>query len=151
MHNIKKLVIVFLASILVLNICVHNKVNAAAINDGNQTVVAYSKMFLGLPYVNGGVTPNGFDCSGFVQYVYAHFGIKLPRTTSEQVKVGVKVNQSDLKPGDIVFFGTANNVYHDGIYIGGGRFIHSPKTGDVVRIEYLKYMQFYAAIRVTNQ
>lgn len=142
--------IVFLTSILVLNICLHNKVNAATINDGSQTVVTYSKMFLGLPYVNGGVTPNGFDCSGFVQYVYAHFGIKLPRTTSEQVKVGVKVNQSDLKPGDIVFFGTANNVYHDGIYIGGGRFIHSPKTGDVVRIEYLKYMQFYAAIRVTN-
>lgn len=150
MSSFKKTMVIFLGCFLMLNLCSYKEINAKAAIEDSQEIVTYSKMFLGLPYMRGGTTPNGFDCSGFVQYVYAHFGIDLPRTTGDQVNTGVKVNREELKPGDIVFFGTQDNVYHDGIYIGGGRFIHSSKPGDVIRIEYLKYMQYYSAVRVAN-
>lgn len=150
MNKIKKIIAVFFAVLLLLNICFVNNTKAASTNYNGQAIVLHSKMFLGLPYVEKGETTDGFDCSGFVKYVYAHFGVNLPRTTYEQVKVGTKISKENLKPGDIVFFGTENNVYHDGIYIGGGRFIHSPKSGDVVRIEYLKYMEFYTGVRIAQ-
>lgn len=150
MNKIKRIIVIFFIAILALNIGSFNKVKASSITDNGQAIVLYSKMFLGLPYVEGGTTTAGFDCSGFVKYVYAHFGMTLPRTTYDQVKVGTRISRNDLKPGDIVFFGTENNVYHDGIYIGGGRFIHSPRTGSRIRIEYLKYMDFYTGVRMTE-
>jgi len=148
MNKIKKIIAVFFVVPLLLNICLINGAKAASINNNGQAIVLYSKMFLGIPYVNAGTTTDGFDCSGFVKYVYSHFGVNLPRTTYEQVKMGTRISKEDLKPGDIVFFGTENNVYHDGIYIGGGRFIHAPRSGEVVRIEYLKYMEFYTGVRM---
>lgn len=150
MNMKKKIIAVFCVVPLLLNICLINKVKAASTYNNGQDIVLYSKMFLGIPYVSAGTTPDGFDCSGFVKYVYAHFGVNLPRTTYDQVKVGTKVNKEDLKPGDIVFFGTEDNVYHDGIYIGGGRFIHAPRSGEVIRIEYLKYMEFYTGVRIAQ-
>lgn len=150
MNKIKKIIAVSFAAFLLLNICLVNNTKAASIDHNGQAIVLYSKMFLGLPYLDKGQTTDGFDCSGFVKYVYSHFGMDLPRTTYDQVKMGTRIAKGDLKPGDIVFFGTENNVYHDGIYIGGGRFIHSPKSGDVVRIEYLKYMEFYTGVRITQ-
>lgn len=150
MNKIKRIIAVFCVIPLLLNICLINKVKAASTYNDGQAIVLYSKMFLGIPYVNSGTTPDGFDCSGFVKYVYAHFGVNLPRTTYDQVKVGTKVNKEELKPGDIVFFGSENNVYHDGIYIGGGRFIHAPRSGEVIRIEYLKYMEFYTGVRIAQ-
>ncbi|QXE19398.1 NlpC/P60 family protein [Clostridium sp. 001] len=101
----------------------------------SDAVVAYASNFLGVPYVWGGTSPSGFDCSGLVQYVYAHFGINLPRTSQEQQTVGTAVSRDELQPGDLVFFGSP--AYHVGIYVGGGQFINAPKTGDVVKIASL--------------
>jgi peptidoglycan DL-endopeptidase CwlO len=95
-------------------------------------VVGIAMQYLGTPYRWGGSSPStGFDCSGFVMYVFSRVGVSLPRTVSTQYGVGVAVSRSELQPGDIVFF---NGLGHDGIYIGGNQFIHSPHTGDVVKI-----------------
>jgi peptidoglycan DL-endopeptidase CwlO len=87
--------------------------------------------YLGTPYVYGGASPAGFDCSGFVMYVFSQIGVSLPHNAAAQYGYGMPVSQSQLQPGDLVFF---NGLGHDGIYIGGNQFIHSPHTGDVVKI-----------------
>ena len=97
-------------------------------------VVGIAMRYLGTPYVWGGASPAGFDCSGFVMYVYAQVGVSLPHYSGAQWNVGVPVSRSDLQPGDLVFF---DGLGHVGIYIGGGQFIHSPETGDVVKISPL--------------
>jgi cell wall-associated NlpC family hydrolase len=97
-------------------------------------VVGIAMQYLGVPYVWGGASPGGFDCSGLVMYVYAQVGVSLPHYTGAQWGVGVPVAYSDLQPGDLVFF---DGLGHVGIYIGGGEFIHAPHTGDVVRIDSL--------------
>ena len=97
-------------------------------------VVGIAMQYLGVPYVWGGASPGGFDCSGLVMYVYAQVGVSLPHYTGAQWQMGVPVSQSDLQPGDLVFF---DGLGHVGIYIGGGEFIHAPHTGDVVRIDSL--------------
>jgi cell wall-associated NlpC family hydrolase len=95
-------------------------------------VVGIAMQYLGIPYRWGGSSPStGFDCSGFVMYVFSRVGVSLPRVVSAQYTVGVPVSRSELQPGDLVFF---NGLGHDGIYIGGNQFIHSPHTGDVVKI-----------------
>jgi cell wall-associated NlpC family hydrolase len=112
-------------------------------------VVGIAMQYLGTPYQWGGESPStGFDCSGFVMYVFSRVGVSLPRTVSTQYAVGVAVSRSELQPGDIVFF---NGLGHDGIYIGGNQFIHSPHTGDVVKISSITgyYSSgFYGARRV---
>jgi cell wall-associated NlpC family hydrolase len=94
-------------------------------------VVGIAMQYLGTPYVYGGASPAGFDCSGFVMYVYAQVGVSLPHNAAAQYAYGTPVDRSQLQPGDLVFF---NGLGHNGIYIGGGQFIHSPHTGDVVKI-----------------
>jgi cell wall-associated NlpC family hydrolase len=94
-------------------------------------VVGVAMQYLGTPYQWGGSSPGGFDCSGFVYYVFSRVGVSLPRTVSAQYGVGASVSRSALQPGDLVFF---NGLGHVGIYIGGNQFIHSPHTGDVVKI-----------------
>ena len=119
---------------------------ASTISDNN--VIAYATNFLGTPYVWGGTSPSpGFDCSGFTQYVYAHFGIRLGRTTYDQINNGVGVSRSDLQPGDLVFFGT-NGPTHMGMYIGNGTYIHAPHTGDVIKISSLNRSDYITARRV---
>jgi peptidoglycan DL-endopeptidase CwlO len=97
-------------------------------------VVGIAMQYLGIPYVYGGSTPAGFDCSGFIMYVYAQVGVSLPHNAAAQYGYGTPVDRSQLQPGDLVFF---NGLGHAGIYIGGGSFIHSPHTGDVVKISSL--------------
>ena len=96
-------------------------------------VVDYAKRFVGVPYVYGGSSPgSGFDCSGFVRYVYAHFGISLAHSSFSDFVRGRRVGRWAMKPGDLVFFDGAGHV---GIYVGKGHFIHAPHSGTVVRIE----------------
>jgi peptidoglycan DL-endopeptidase CwlO len=94
-------------------------------------VVGIAMQYLGTPYRWGGASPSGFDCSGFVMYVFAQIGVSLPHSTYAMYNVGTPVSLGQLQPGDLVFF---NGLGHMGIYIGGGQFIHSPHTGDVVKI-----------------
>lgn len=111
----------------------------------NVDLVATSLQYLGIDYVWGGETPSGFDCSGLVKYVYAQYGVYLPRTTYYQINCGTEVkNRNDLQPGDLIF-------PHDGhvqMYIGNGRVIHAPHTGDVVRIAPLG--SYISARRIIN-
>ena len=104
---------------------------APAASTRGERVAAIAQRYLGTPYRWGGESPGGFDCSGFVQYVFSRVGVSLPRVVSAQYRTGRAVPRSALRPGDIVFF---NGLGHDGIYIGGNRFIHSPSSGDVVKI-----------------
>jgi peptidoglycan DL-endopeptidase CwlO len=97
-------------------------------------VVGIAMRYLGVPYVWGGASPSGFDCSGFVMYVYAQVGVSLPHYTGAQWNVGVPVARGDLQPGDLVFF---DGLGHVGIYIGGNQFIHAPHTGTVVQVSSL--------------
>lgn len=93
---------------------------------------------LGTPYVRGGTTPSGFDCSGFVQWTYKHVGVNLPRTAREQSVFGTAIKKKEeLRVGDIVAFRHPRRGYHTGIYIGEGKFIHSPRTRSVVKVNSL--------------
>jgi cell wall-associated NlpC family hydrolase len=92
----------------------------------------------GAPYRNGGSTPEGFDCSGLVQYVFGLYGVAVPRETREQFRIGRSVSRHDLAPGDLVFFSTvAPGASHVGIAIGGDQFVHAPNSNGVVRVERL--------------
>jgi peptidoglycan DL-endopeptidase CwlO len=105
-------------------------------------VIAIAMQYLGVPYRWGGSSPaTGFDCSGFVMYVFAQIGVSLPHHAAAQYGYGVPVSRDQLQPGDLVFF---NGLGHMGMYIGGGQFIHAPHTGDVVKVSSL-YESWYAA------
>jgi cell wall-associated NlpC family hydrolase len=94
-------------------------------------VVGIAMRYLGVPYQWGGASPAGFDCSGFVMYVYAQVGVSLPHSSYSQYGMGTPVSRDQLQAGDLVFF---DGLGHVGIYVGGGSFIHAPHTGDVVKI-----------------
>ena len=90
----------------------------------------------GKQYRNGGADPDGFDCSGFTQYVFAQYGIPLPREVKEQFEIGIDVKAGELAPGDLVFFTTvAPGASHVGIALGADRFVHAPSSSGVVRVE----------------
>jgi cell wall-associated NlpC family hydrolase len=92
----------------------------------------------GAPYRNGGADPAGFDCSGFVKYVFEQHGVGLPRDTRHQFEVGADIDPAQLAPGDLVFFTTvAPGASHVGIAVGGDQFVHAPSSNGVVRVESL--------------
>jgi len=92
----------------------------------------------GAPYRNGGADPNGFDCSGFVWYVFGQHGVSVPRTVTEQFKAGGSIAAADLQPGDLVFFSTTSpGASHVGIAVGGDSFVHAPASSGTVRVERL--------------
>jgi len=119
---------------------------SATISDN--TIIAYASNFLGTPYLWGGTTPSGFDCSGFTQYVFAHFGISIGRSTFNQINDGVPVSKDNLQVGDLVLFGTSSNPHHVGIYIGDNNYIHAPHTGDVIKISPMSRTGFLTGRRV---
>lgn len=113
-------------------------------------VIDTAKQYLGLAYTYGGSSPStGFDCSGFTQYVFAKAGMTIPRVSSEQAAAGTSVPRSQLRIGDLVAFNSP--VSHVGIYVGDGKFIHSPKAGDVVKLTNLSAMNLTAIRRFTGK
>lgn len=119
-----------------------------AVPTAGASIVEVARKYLGTKYVWGGANPKtGFDCSGLLQWAAAQSGIKIPRVTYDQIKAGRPVAPAQLQPGDAVFFGTAKNPHHVGIYIGNGKFLQSPKTGDVVKISNLAGRSDFVAAR----
>lgn len=101
-------------------------------------VVSIAKRYLGVKYVWGGASPKGFDCSGLVMYCYKKLGISLSHSSRSQYWEGERIARGSLMPGDLVFFGpNVAGIHHVGIYVGGGMYIHAPRTGDVVKISCL--------------
>jgi cell wall-associated NlpC family hydrolase len=95
------------------------------------TILAVAAKYVGTPYVFGGETPAGFDCSGYVAFVFSQFGIPLPHTVIGQNRMGMLVKREDALPGDLVIF---NDLSHNGIYAGNGNFYHAPRRGDAVKL-----------------
>ena len=102
---------------------------------GHSSVVSIAQRYLGVPYVWGGASPSGFDCSGLAMYCYAQIGISLSHGATDQQRASHPVSLSALQPGDLVFFGSASYSHHVGIYVGGGSMIDAPHTGAVVRYD----------------
>ena len=116
-----------------------------------EQIVNMAMQYLGVPYVWGGTSPDGFDCSGLVHYVYAQLGITVSRTSRDQATNGWVISRDDLRAGDLVFFANNQGVHHVGIYIGNDRFIHAPETGDVVKITALSERNdYYCARRIVE-
>lgn len=119
------------------------------VNPLRQQIVDYAAKYLSVPYVYGGSTPKGFDCSGLVKYVYNHFDISVARTSAKQYSTSVtKISKDELQLGDLVFFSgdTPGRVGHVGIYVGNGQFIHAPRPGKNVCYERLNnsyYVEHY--------
>jgi len=108
-------------------------------------VVRDALRFLGVPYVWGGASPSGFDCSGLVLYVYAHYGVSLPHFAAFQAELGTPVPESQLEPADLVFFGSP--IHHVVIYAGNGLVVQAPHTGDVVKVSRLSDFETPTACR----
>lgn len=102
-------------------------------------VISVAKAYIGTPYVWGGSTPSGFDCSGFTQYVFAKVGINLNRNTIGQESNVTKKSTAAAQPGDLLFWGAQGSTYHVGIYLGGGQYIAAPEPGQNVKVGTLAY------------
>ena len=133
--------------------------SAGSVQSGKVTgsdIVSKAKQYLGVPYKYGGSSPSGFDCSGFVYYVYRNLGINISRTQSVMYSQGTPISKSELKPGDLVFFKNTykSGISHVGIYVGDGQFIHSPHSGKTVSYANLYsdyYVEhYYGAARYTG-
>ena len=132
-----------------------NASGSAGVSVSGSAIVAEAKKYLGAPYVAGGASPSGFDCSGFVYYVLKNLGLSVSRTPAAQfVNIGTSVSKDNLQPGDLVFFITSSsgNVSHVGIYVGNGQFIHAPNSRSTVSYSDLTTgywsQHYYGAKRV---
>lgn len=111
----------------------------------NEQAVDIAMQYIGVPYVWGGTTPKGFDCSGLMQYTYNQLGIHISRTTSSQIHNGREVSREELKKGDLILFG--HPVHHVGMYVGDGNFIEAPYSGAYVKITPLSSRSDYNCAR----
>jgi cell wall-associated NlpC family hydrolase len=125
--------------LLLLQACAATRgTEPAGVDQSGMRIAAAAESQLGAPYRFGGDSPRGFDCSGLVHYVFGQSGIIVPRTAREQQQAAEPVPADQLRPGDLVFFRIASErVDHVGIYIGGGAFVHAPRSGRPVRSELL--------------
>lgn len=115
-----------------------NMASYSGLSAKRTAVLDYAAKFLGVPYVYGGSTPSGFDCSGFTSYVYKNTVCSIERVAQAQFDTTTRVSRDELLPGDLVFFGSSvYSISHVGIYVGDGQFIHAPHTGDVVKYDSL--------------
>lgn len=122
-------------------VCNRRKNSFSNVTDKASDVVLNALQFIGVRYSYGGNTPeSGLDCSGFVRYVFQNTAsMMLPRRSEEMSRVGERIAQNDLKPGDLVFFNTMRRSFsHVGIYIGGDKFVHAPSTGGKIRVEDIR-------------
>ncbi len=120
---------VVLSLLLLVAILPHDNVKASSVHDD---IVSSARDQLGTPYLYGGTTPSGFDCSGFIRYVFNEVGIQLPRTSASQYRAGKSVSKSNLEVGDLVFFNTTGAApSHSGIYIGSNQFIHASSSNGI--------------------
>ena len=116
---------------------------------GTHRVIAMALGYRGVPYRNGGSDPSGFDCSGFVQYVFKQVGALLPRQAFEQFRIGREIDRDEVQPGDLVFFETVSRgASHVGLAIGGDEFVHAPSARGAVRVE--KFSAPYWARRIVE-
>lgn len=116
-----------------------------AVSGTTSSVVNEATKYLGVKYVWGGSSPTGgFDCSGLTQYVYKKYGVEIPHSAAAQSKMGTAVTKGQLAPGDLVFFAKNGRVHHVGIFIGNGKFLHAPHTGDVVKVSSLEQGHYAA-------
>lgn len=126
------------------------------VNVTGAQILAEAQKYLGTPYVSGGASPSGFDCSGFVYYVLKQMGYSVSRTPAGQFSIGTSVSKENLKPGDIVYFANTyiSGISHVGIYAGNGQFIHSPNSRSTVSYSDLTSgywaNHYYGARRVAN-
>lgn len=127
-------------------------VSSSSSSSKGQAIVNTAMQYLGVPYVWGGTSPSGFDCSGLVQYVCSKNGISVPRVAASQRGAGTYVSRENLQPGDLVFFSNGGGISHVGIYVGNGNMIHAPQTGDVVKISSIetsyRISSYAGAVRV---
>lgn len=150
---IKVLSTIALVSVLFLSTFAQEAEAASSIT--SEQLLVQAKKYIGVDYRYGGKSTAGFDCSGFVGYVYQQFGVSLPRSSSSMYGVGKAVSKANLEVGDLVFFNTSGGgISHVGIYIGSGKFIHS-ETGTGVTIDSINDKYYWAntyvgAKRVTN-
>ncbi|MBY6810912.1 C40 family peptidase [Clostridium botulinum] len=117
------------------------------ISEEARAIIKEAQKYLGIPYLWGGTTPDGFDCSGLMQYVFNSQGIEIPRVSQDQQSFAEPINLSELKPGDLVFNKSSNST-HVGLYIGDDKYLHAPHTGDVVKISTLSTSNMKYAGRV---
>lgn len=120
--------------------------SAPATSMDTASLLAYAQNFIGTPYQWGGSTPAGFDCSGFTQYVFSHFGKNIGRTTYQQQYAGTRISVDQAQPGDLLFWG--DSPYHVAIYLGNGQYISAPTYGQTVSIQSMAYYYPSFAVRV---
>lgn len=116
------------------------------VSGSSQGIILAAKQYLGVPYVWGGTTPNGFDCSGLMQWVFGQNGVAIPRVSQAQQASAKEVLINEVQPGDLVFWGRP--AHHVALYVGDGYFIHAPQPGDVVKLTHVSWYPFESVGRV---